>query len=89
MSLAWMGRRAVRYLIALGLLDALRVWIVKPQPPRVGYAEAIAGIPVNRTVPPIGGDLRLGGVATCGQGVWDTRRAVQLRLPVGPRQRQT
>src|SRR5690242_13224416 len=71
MSLAWMGRRVVRYLVACGLLAALVYALTKPEPPRVGYAKAIAGIPVNKTAPPITGDLRLGGVLTCGPGVWD------------------
>ena len=71
MSLAWMGRRVVRYLVACGLLAALVYAIAKPEPPRVGYAKAIAGIPVNRTAPTLTGDLRLGGVLTCGPGVWD------------------
>lgn len=71
MSLAWMGRRVVRYLVACGLLAALVFALTKPEPPRVGYAKAVAGIPVNKTAPPITGDLRLGGVLTCGNGVWD------------------
>ena len=71
MSLAWMGRRVVRYLVACGLLAALVYALAKPEPPRVGYAKAIAGIPVNKTAPPLTGDLRLGGVLTCGPGVWD------------------
>jgi len=71
MSLAWMGRRVVRYLVACGLLVALVYALAKPEPPRVGYATAIAGIPVNKTAPSITGDPRLGGVLTCGTGVWD------------------
>src|SRR4051794_4951527 len=71
MSLAWMGRRAVRYFLALALLAALVYVIGKPQLPRVGYARAVAGVPANRTAPPITGDLRLGGVMSCSPGVWD------------------
>ena len=40
MSLAWMGRRAVRYSLALGLLGLLVYAIGKPQLPRVGFATA-------------------------------------------------
>jgi hypothetical protein len=40
MSLAWMGRRAARYFLALALLAALVYAIGKPQPPRVGFARA-------------------------------------------------
>ena len=71
MSLAFIGRRAARYLIAFSAVAACAYAILKPEPPRVGYAQAVAGIPVNRTVPTIGGDLRLGGVVSCGAGVWD------------------
>src|SRR4051794_16747146 len=70
MSLAWMGRRAARWLLALGLLAVLVYALGKPQTPRVGFATAVAGVPVNRTAPPLTGDLRLGGTLTCGQGVW-------------------
>src|SRR4051794_40890006 len=75
MSLAWMGRRAARWLLALGLLAVLVYALGKPQLPRVGFATAVAGVPVNRTAPPLTGDLRLGGVMTCGNGVWDEPQA--------------
>src|SRR3954453_12080903 len=71
MSLAFLGRRAVRYVVALGLLVLCVYAIGKPQLPRVGFATAVAGVTVNRTAPTLTGDLRLGGVLTCGQGVWD------------------
>src|ERR1700755_3567161 len=71
MSLAWMGRRAVRCSLALGLLALVVYAIGKPQLPRVGFARAVAGVPVKRTAPTLTGDLRLGGVLTCGKGVWD------------------
>ena len=71
MSLAWMGRRVARYLVACGLLAALVYALTKPEPPRVGYATAVAGVPVNKTAPPITGDPRLGGTLTCGPGTWD------------------
>src|SRR4051794_36692220 len=71
MSLAWMGRRAARWLLALGLLAVLVYALGKPQTPRVGFATAVAGVPVNRTAPPLTGDLRLGATLTCGRGVWD------------------
>src|SRR3954451_18994992 len=71
MSLAWIGRRAVRYLLACGAVAACAYFILRPEPPRVGYARAIAGVPLNRTLPVIGGDLRLGGVVTCAAGTWD------------------
>src|SRR4051794_35079259 len=71
MSLAFVGRRAVRYVVALGLLVLCVYAIGRPQLPRVGFAKAVAGVPVNRTAPTLTGDLRLGGVLTCGKGVWD------------------
>src|SRR4051794_1889702 len=71
MSLAWMGRRAARWLLALGLLAVLVYALGQPQTPRVGLATAVAGVPVNRTAPPLTGDLRLGATLTCGRGVWD------------------
>ena len=83
MSLAWMGRRVVRYLVACGLLAALVYALAKPEPPRVGYAKAIAGIPVNKTAPPLTGDLRLGGVLTCGPGVLGSARDVQDAVDAG------
>ena len=88
MSLTWMGRRAVRYLIVLGLLALCVYAIGKPQLPRIGFATAVAGVPVNRTVPTLTGDQRLGGVLTCGRGTWDDPEgaAVRDRVPVGPRQ---
>ncbi len=71
MSLAWMGRRASRYLIVIGLVAACVYVLGKPQLPRVGFATAVAGVPVNRTAPTLTGDQRLGGVLTCGRGTWD------------------
>ncbi len=71
MPLAWMGRRAARYLIVIGLVAACAYAIGKPQLPRIGFATAVAGVPVNRTAPTITGDQRLGGVLTCGRGTWD------------------
>ena len=49
----------------------MRYAIGKPQLPRIGFATAVAGVPVNRTAPTITGDQRLGGVLTCGRGTWD------------------
>ena len=70
MSLAWMGRRAVRNLLALGLL-ALASTGSASRNAALGFATAVAGIPVNRTVPALTGDQRLGGVLTCSRGTWD------------------
>ncbi len=88
MSLAWIGRRASRYLIVIGLVAACVYALGKPQLPRIGFTTAVAGVPVNRTAPPLTGDQRLGGVLTCGRGTWDDPEgtSVRRRIPVGPRQ---
>ena len=70
MSWSWLGRRALYYTLTLGAVAAVAIWIVS-QPPRVGYATAVAGVPINRTLPQITGDQRLGGVLTCSRGTWD------------------
>ncbi|HWK27649.1 MAG TPA: hypothetical protein VNS09_13860 [Solirubrobacter sp.] len=70
MSWSWLGRRALRNVLALALLALAVYWIVS-QPPRVGFATTIAGVPVNRTAPAVTGDLRLGGTLTCSRGTWD------------------
>ncbi|HET6547272.1 MAG TPA: hypothetical protein VFG79_02365, partial [Solirubrobacter sp.] len=61
----------MRYALVFGVLALCGYWIVKPQVPRVGFATAVAGVPVNRTAPAITGDQRLGGTLTCRPGTWD------------------